>query len=70
MNPDMNEIKRMLGATKSIPEKGPYWNSNQDREIFNKTLRNVDDCLEIASRYDGRVFGGLSATTRRPVRTI
>ena len=35
-----------------------YWNSNQDDMTFNKSLQEIDDCITVASKYNGRVFGG------------
>ena len=36
----------------------PYWNTHQDKAIFNETLDRVHSCLEVAAKYGGRVFGG------------
>ena len=35
-----------------------YWNITQEEYLFNTTLHNVMLLIEIASKYNGRVFGG------------
>lgn len=42
----------------TIDIRGYYWNTHQDRKLFLEALERVDDCIKIASKYNGRVFGG------------
>ena len=35
-----------------------YWNSNQEPSLFNKSVLLIEECIKVASKYGGRVFGG------------
>lgn len=39
-------------------ENSLYWNGNQDDELFTNTLTDVMVCIHVASKYNGKVFGG------------
>lgn len=47
-----------LAPHKSEDEWVPYFNSRQTPKVFNDTVVHVEDCIETAHLYDGRVFGG------------
>jgi hypothetical protein len=42
----------------TIDKRGLYYNTHMDRKLFNALLSRIDQCISVASKYNGRVFGG------------
>lgn len=51
-------IKEYKNIKNNNEKRGYYWNSNQSEEEFNKSIKLINDCIDVASKHDGRVFGG------------
>src|SRR6187431_2333642 len=55
-----NDVKSNIGCLKykDTGIYGPYWNSNQSPDKFKISVKLIDGCINVASKYGGRVFGG------------
>jgi hypothetical protein len=52
------QAKSQKTHNSSIPTQAKYWNSDMPVDIFNKLVDHICEMIRVASKYEGKTFGG------------